>query len=78
MPYTGQSFKRLEDQRLVTGQASYVDDMKLPNMLHASFLRSPHAHARIKAIDASAARSLPGVVAVLSPNPPKDVLGDSP
>ena len=78
MPYTGQSFKRLEDQRLVTGQASYVDDMKLPNMLHASFLRSPHAHARIKAIDASAARSLLGVVAVLSPNPPKDVLGDSP
>ena len=78
MAYTGQPFKRLEDQRLVTGQGSYVDDMKLPNMLHASFLRSPVAHARIKAIDASAARSLPGVVAVFTGEDIAGVLSDIP
>ena len=66
MSYKGQSLKRFEDPRLVTGAGSYVDDMKLPDMLHAAVLRSPHAHARIRSIDTSAARRLPGVVAVLT------------
>ena len=66
MSYTGQPFKRLEDERLVTGRGSYVDDLKLPGLLHASFLRSPHAHARIVSIDTSRARIQPGVVAALS------------
>ena len=65
MTYTGQALKRFEDPRLVTGMGVFVDDVKLPGMLYASFLRSPHAHARIRAIDASEARSMPGVVAVL-------------
>ena len=66
MSYVGQGLKRLEDPRLVTGKGSFVDDFKLPGMLYAAFLRSPHAHARIRSIDASAARSLPGVLAVVT------------
>ncbi len=62
--YIGQRIKRNEDARLLTGQALFVDDVELPGMLHAAFLRSDYAHARIKSIDASAARSRPGVVAV--------------
>ena len=65
MTYTGQALKRFEDPRLVTGMGVFVDDVKLPGMLYASFLRSPHAHARIRSIDPSEARSMPGVVAVL-------------
>src|SRR5207253_2639826 len=60
----GSSIKRREDPRLITGKGVYVDDVKLPATTYASFVRSPHAHARIKAIDSSAARKLPGVVAV--------------
>jgi len=66
MYYTGQPMKRVEDPHLVTGKGSFVDDVQLPDMLHAAILRSPHAHARIRAIDAAAARSMPGVVAVLT------------
>ena len=66
MSYSGQPLKRFEDPRLVKGEGSFVDDMALPDMLHAVVLRSPHAHARIRSIDASAARSLSGVVAVLT------------
>ena len=66
MAYTGQSIKRFEDPRLVTGQGTYTDDVKIPGMLYASFLRSPHAHARIRSVDASEARNMPGVVAVLT------------
>lgn len=62
--YIGQRIKRNEDARLLTGQALFVDDVDLPGMLHAAFLRSDYAYARIKSIDASAARSRPGVVAV--------------
>jgi carbon-monoxide dehydrogenase large subunit len=65
-PLVGQSVARLEDRDLVCGKARFVGDIKLPDMLHASFVRSPHAHARIVAIDARAARDLPGVVAVLT------------
>jgi carbon-monoxide dehydrogenase large subunit len=63
-PYIGQRIKRNEDPRLLTGQALFVDDVDLPGMLHAAFLRSDYAHARLRSIDASAARRRPGVVAV--------------
>ena len=49
---------------MLTGQALFVNDVDIPGMLHAAFLRSDYAHARIKSIDASAARERPGVVAV--------------
>ena len=60
----GASIKRREDPRFITGRGQYVDDVKLPLMTHAAFVRSPHAHARIRSIDTSAAKSRPGVVAV--------------
>ncbi len=66
MTYIGQSVRRFEDPRLLTGQSSYVDDMKLPGLLHAVVLRSIHAHANIRSIDVSAAGQLPGVVAVFT------------
>ena len=66
MPYVGQPVKRFEDPRLVTGAGEFVDDIKLPGMLYAAFLRSPHAHAVIKSIDTSAARRLPGVEMVIT------------
>ena len=62
--FVGKSLKRTEDPRLIQGLAHYVDDIKLPDTLHVAFLRSIHAHARIKSIDTSAAQKLPGVVAV--------------
>ena len=61
--YTGASIKRSEDPRILTGAGRYVDDIKLPGMLHAAFVRSPMAHARVLSVDVSAARELPGVVA---------------
>ena len=64
--YTGQSIKRFEDHRLLTGQSSYVDDMTRPGMLHALVIRSPHGHARIRSIDASLALAFPGVAAVIT------------
>jgi carbon-monoxide dehydrogenase large subunit len=60
----GSGIRRREDPRLITGTASYTDDIALAGMVHAAILRSPHAHARIKGIDTSRARSAPGVVAV--------------
>lgn len=65
--YLGQRLKRNEDPRLLTGQALFVDDVELPGMLHAAFLRSDYAHARILSIDVSAAREHPGVIAVFTP-----------
>src|ERR1019366_4793331 len=62
----GKRIRRKEDPRLITGTATYVDDIKLPGMHHACILRSPHAAARIKSIDAKAALALPGVVAVFT------------
>jgi len=56
--------KRREDPRFITGRGQYVDDVKLPGMTHAAFVRSPHAHARLKRVDAAPARAVPGVVAV--------------
>ncbi len=60
----GQSIPRNEDPYLLTGQAKFIDDIELPGMLHAAFYRSDYAHARIKKIDVSEARKLPGVIAV--------------
>ena len=62
--FTGTSVRRKEDPRILSGRGNYVADVELPNMLHATFLRSPVAHARIRRIDASAARHAPGVVAL--------------
>jgi carbon-monoxide dehydrogenase large subunit len=62
----GKSIKRREDPRFITGRGTYVDDVKLPGMTYAAFVRSPHAHARIRRIDTSAATKSPGVVAVFT------------
>ena len=56
----------LDGRQKVTGAAQYTDDLKRPRMLHGAFLRSPHAHARIRAIDASAALAMEGVHLVLT------------
>ena len=60
----GAPIRRNEDPRLLSGQALFVDDVELPGMLHAAFLRSNVAHARIRSIDVAAARARDGVVAV--------------
>src|SRR5579859_6097908 len=62
----GTSPRRKEDLRLITGRGRFVDDVTVTGMLHAAFVRSPHARAGIVAIDADAARALPGVHAVFS------------
>lgn len=64
--YIGASITRKEDVRFLTGRATFVDDLKFPDTLHASIVRSPHGHARIKGIDASRALAIPGVVAVFT------------
>ena len=66
MTYIGQPLKRFEDPILVKGEGLFVDDIKLPGMLHAAVLRSPYAYARIKSIHVSAAVSLQGVVSVIT------------
>ena len=62
----GASVVRKEDKRFITGKGRYVDDVKLVGMTHAHFVRSPHAHAKVKSIDTSAAAKMPGVLAVLN------------
>jgi aerobic carbon-monoxide dehydrogenase large subunit len=69
----GTSIKRREDPRLITGQAQYIEDIKLPGMLHAAILRSAFGHAKIKSINTEEARKLPGVVAVFTGQDFKDV-----
>ncbi|MCH7606842.1 MAG: xanthine dehydrogenase family protein molybdopterin-binding subunit, partial [Chloroflexi bacterium] len=64
--YIGAPIKRKEDNRFLTGRATFVDDLKLPDMLHACVLRSPHPHAWIKGIDASEALAMSGVEAVIT------------
>jgi len=64
--WLGKSVKRKEDDRFIAGRGNYIEDIKLPAMLHMAILRSPYAHARINSIDASAAEALPGVVAVIT------------
>ena len=82
----GSGIRRREDPRLITGQATYTDDIKLHGLVHAAILRSPHAHARIVSVDVSAAQSAPGVLAaytgadtdgVLNPIPCAWVVPDS-
>src|SRR3954469_923042 len=62
----GAAPRRREDQRFLTGQGRYLDDLAFDGLTHAVVLRSPHAHARIVRIDAGAARAMPGVLAVLT------------
>src|ERR1700752_2245175 len=65
-PYIGRSLLRREDRRLLTGRGQFVADLELPRMLHAAFVRSPLAHARIRSVDLSAAAAAPGVALALS------------
>ena len=62
----GARVARKEDKRFLTGKGRYTDDMSVPGMRYAAFVRSPHAHARIRSIDTSAAEDMPGVIAVLN------------
>jgi len=62
----GKARLRKEDERLITGQTNWTDNITLPGMLHIAFLRSPYAHARIASVDVSAARNEPGVIAAYS------------
>ncbi len=62
----GASIKRREDPRLITGRGRFTDNVALPGLTYAAFVRSPHAHARIRAIDTTEARAIPGVVAVFT------------
>ena len=73
-PAVGRSVRRLENARRVRGEGTYVDDVHVPGMLHATVVRSPVAHARIRSIDTAAARSAPGVEAVLGASELGDAL----
>src|SRR2546421_2685458 len=66
MKLVGRSVARLEDEPLLRGEGRFIDDIRLPGMLHAAFVRSAHAHAAIGRIDKAAALALPGVHAVLT------------
>jgi carbon-monoxide dehydrogenase large subunit len=62
--YFGAAVRRREDPRFLRGEGRFIDDVTLPGLLHAAFVRSPHAHARIRSVDATRARPMPGVAAV--------------
>ncbi|MBV8169169.1 MAG: xanthine dehydrogenase family protein molybdopterin-binding subunit, partial [Alphaproteobacteria bacterium] len=62
----GKPILRKEDRRFLTGQGRYLDDIAIPRALHACFVRSPHAHARVRAIDVTAAKTMPGVATVVT------------
>jgi aerobic carbon-monoxide dehydrogenase large subunit len=62
----GSAVRRKEDHRFITGKGQYTDDINRPGQTHAYFLRSPHAHANLKAIDAAKAKAMPGVVAIFT------------
>ena len=62
----GARVKRVEDARFITGSGRYLDDIQLPGMTHMAILRSPYAHANIRSIDVSAAKAMPGVIAVFT------------
>src|SRR5262245_9324011 len=70
--------RRREDPRLITGAGEFVDDLRVAGCLHAAFLRSPHAHARIVGIDAAAARRVTGVVGVYTARDLGDAAGPVP
>ncbi len=65
----GDTPRRREDQRFITGLGSYLDDLGIDGLVHAVILRSPHAHATIDRIDTGPARAGPGVLAVLRRRP---------
>ncbi len=66
MGFFGQSIKRREDPRLITGRGVFIDNLKLPGMVHATVLRSPHPHTRILHLDPATARESPGVIGVFA------------
>ena len=74
----GSSIKRREDPRLITGQGNYTDDIEMVGMLHAVFVRSPHAHAKIRGIVTTQASNQPGVVAVFTGEQLREKLGTLP
>src|SRR6476660_3142494 len=75
----GRSINRLEDERFVQGRGRYIADLAIPNALHGVVVRSTHAHARISAIRADAARQMPGVAAVFTgPDLASDNIGPLP
>src|SRR3989454_3234871 len=76
--YVGQRVKRTEDPRLIKGLAHYVDDIKLPDTLYVSFVRSVYAHARINNIDTSEALKAPGVITVYTGEDVADKIGPVP
>ncbi len=78
LKHVGRSLRRKEDPRLITGSATYVDDLSLHGMLHAAIVRSPEAHARIVSIDTEAARAHPGVRAVYTGEDLADLLAPLP
>jgi carbon-monoxide dehydrogenase large subunit len=71
----GKSVKRVEDKRFITGRGNYTDDIVLPHQTYASFVRSPYAHAKIVSVDISAAKAMPGVVAIFTGADIADVNG---
>ena len=72
----GQALKRREDPKLIQGKGNFLDDIKLHGMTHAAVLRSPYAHAKIKSIDTSKAKALPGVIAVFTGEDMTDINPD--
>ena len=74
----GQEVKRVEDKALITGRGQYVDDLRLPGLLHIAIVRSPHGHAKINNIDVSAAANAPGVVSVFTGADLSEQLGSLP
>lgn len=70
--FVGSRVRRVEDERLITGRDRYVDNLKFPDMVHAGFVRSPYAHAKIKKIDLSKIENDPNVVAFLTPDEVKE------
>jgi len=74
----GQRIRRNEDPRLLTGEALFVDDVELPRMAHAAFVRSPYAHARLESVDTSRAREMEGVLAVYTAEDLGELWGPGP
>ena len=71
----GKSVKRVEDKRFITGNGKYSDDIILPRQTYASFVRSSYAHAKILGVDTSAAKNMPGVIAIYTGADVADVNG---
>ncbi|MEE8198922.1 MAG: xanthine dehydrogenase family protein molybdopterin-binding subunit, partial [Thermoplasmata archaeon] len=76
--YVGASVPRLEDRRFVTGRGQFVADLSFPEMVHAAFVRSPYAHAKIRGVDLQAVRSVPGVLGAWSGKDLERALGPLP